>query len=335
MKKEETSSRKKDHIELAFESQVSSLRTDNRFFYEPIMSGHPNAEPVPTQFFGRELAYPIWISSMTGGTKEAFKINTNLARACGEYKLGMGLGSCRMILDDDKYLKDFAFRKLVGDQPFFANLGIAQVEKLIWNKKLDKINQLLDKIKADGLIIHINPLQEWLQPEGDHIEHSPVETIEKLLNKVDFPVIVKEVGQGMGPQSLKQLFSLPLGAIEFAAHGGTNFAKLELLRSNAMHQRIFEDVAFVGHTAEEMVHFSNDIINDLGKKVSCNQVIISGGIKSFLDGYYLIHKLNSHALYGQASAFLRYAAASYDELAQFVESQIKGYQLASHFLKVK
>jgi isopentenyl-diphosphate delta-isomerase len=335
LKKEETSSRKKDHIELALEAQISSSQTDDRFYYEPIMSGHPRSHPAPTQFFGKALSYPIWISSMTGGTKEAFKINTNLARACGEFKLGMGLGSCRIILDDDHYLNDFQFRKLVGDQPFFANLGIAQVEKLVWAKQVDKIKKLIDKIDADGLIVHINPVQEWLQPEGDHIEHSPVETLERLLNKFDFPVIAKEVGQGMGPESLKQLFSLPLGAIEFAAHGGTNFAKLELLRSNDMHQNNFNDLAFIGHTAEEMVHFSNQIINDLGKKVSCNQVIISGGIKSFLDGYYLIHKLNSHALYGQASAFLKYAASSYEELAAYTSSQIKGYQLASHFLKVK
>lgn len=335
MSKKSTSHRKQDHIELAFRSQIDSQQTDGRFFYEPVMSGHPNDIPAPIQFLDREFTFPIWISSMTGGTKKAHQINSNLARACGDFKLGMGLGSCRMLLESDEYVKDFKFRSLVGDQPFFANLGIAQVEKLVWNHQTDKIRRMLDKIGADGLIVHINPLQEWLQPEGDRIEHGSMETLEKLLDKVDFPVIAKEVGQGMGPESLKQLFMLPLACIEFAAHGGTNFSKLELLRSDDDQQNIFNDLAFIGHTAEEMVGFSNKIINELGKKVQCKQVIISGGIKNFLDGYYLIHKLNCTALYGQASGFLKYASSSYEELAKYVEAQMKGYHLASHFLKVK
>ena len=335
MKKKETSLRKKDHIDLAFESQMNEHVTDQRFFYEPVMSGHPKGMPSPIEFLGKELAFPIWISSMTGGTKQANKINTNLARACGDFGLGMGLGSCRIVLDDDEHLKDFKLRKLVKDQPFFANLGIAQVERLVWDGKIDKIKKLVDRLEADGLIVHINPLQEWLQPEGDFIEHGPTETLEKLLEKTDIPIIAKEVGQGMGPESLKQLFSLPLATVEFAAHGGTNFSKLELLRSDDIHQNIFNDLALIGHTAEEMVGFVNHVIDNLGKKALCKQVIISGGVKNFLDGYYLLHKINCNAMYGQASAFLKHAANSYDELANYVESQIKGYHLASHFLKVK
>jgi isopentenyl-diphosphate Delta-isomerase len=109
----------------------------------------------------------MWVSSMTGGTKMAHTINHNLARACKEFRIGMGLGSCRKLLDDDTYFEDFNLRPIMGDDlPLFANLGIAQVEILLAENKLDQIKRLVEKLQADGLIIHINPLQEWMQPEG-------------------------------------------------------------------------------------------------------------------------------------------------------------------------
>ena len=92
----------------------------------------------------------------------AKKINHNLATLAGEFGLGMGLGSCRSILDSDDYLSDFDVRSIIGDDlPLFANLGISQVETLLLENKVYKIESLLESIKADGLIIHINPFQEF------------------------------------------------------------------------------------------------------------------------------------------------------------------------------
>jgi len=133
---------------------------------------------------------------------------------------------------------------------------------------------MIDKLSADGLIIHVNPLQEWLQPEGDRFEYAPLETITRFLDNFQLPVIVKEVGQGMGYQSLKALFQLPLAAIDFAANGGTNFAKVELLRSKETKQLIYGQLAHVGHSAAEMTDISNRILNELGEKALCKQVII-------------------------------------------------------------
>ena len=167
---------------------------------------------------------------MTGGTKLAGTINRNLAMACNEFGMGMGLGSCRIIMEDDTYFEDFNMRAIIGDDlPLWANLGIAQIEELVGKKQEDKAAELVEKLRADGLIIHVNPMQEWFQPEGDILTCPPLDTIKRFLDSFSVPVIVKEVGQGMGPESLRELLQLPLQAIEFAAFGGTNFARVELL----------------------------------------------------------------------------------------------------------
>ncbi len=330
-------SRKKDHIELAFKSSVESDQLDERFYYEPLLAAHPEEnQDHKIPFLGKILKNPIWISSMTGGTEMANTINHNLARACKDFGLGMGLGSCRSLLFSDEYLADFNVRPIIGsDFPLYANLGLAQIEKLIVENELWRLSELLKKLDADGLIIHVNPFQEWLQPEGDRFEKPPLETIQRVLDFAQFPVIIKEVGQGMGYESLKALFQMPLEAIDFAASGGTNFSKLELLRTNPVNQNIYMDLARVGHTAEDMVGITNNVLKELGEKTLVKQVIISGGVKNFLDGYYLINKLATHSIYGQASGFLKRATGEYEELYNYVDAQVKGLKLAKAFLRIR
>ncbi len=328
--------RKQDHIQLAFQSQVENAFLDKRFSYEPILAAHPSAPLKSISFLGKEMQTPIWVSSMTGGTEKAYHINANLARACKTFGMGMGLGSCRALLESDERLKDFDFRKIIGDeQPFYANIGIAQLALLLNNNELFKLDQLIDKLNADGIIIHVNPLQEWLQPEGDKITEAPIQTLQQFLNKTKQKVIVKEVGQGFGKESLKALVQLPLKAIEFAAHGGTNFSKLELLRGDKQKLETYKSIAQIGHSAEEMTLYINELKQELGTQFLCKQFIISGGIKNFLDGHYLMEKLHVPSVYGQASALLQYAEKSYEELEQFLHSQIEGLKLAKAFFKVR
>jgi isopentenyl-diphosphate delta-isomerase len=315
--------RKKDHIELAFQSELPGKEIDSRFYYEPMMSRHP--EGIPGNFFlaGKKLRAPIWISSMTGGTELAGKINRNLARVAHEFGLGMGLGSCRTLLVDNKHFSDFNMRDELGaDLPFFANLGICQIEQMIAKKELGKIDELLSKLRADGLIVHVNPLQEWFQPEGDRLRRPAIESIRILLAQAGYPVIVKE-GQGMGMESLRALLELPLESVEFAAFGGVNFAKVELLRAEERMKQVFEPLTRVGHDAFQMTEMVNVIFGE--GNVQCKNIIISGGIRTFLDGYYLIRKSKLPAIYGQASGFLKYAT----------ENQVKGLELAYAFLRVK
>ena len=330
-------SRKRDHIELAFQSQVDRTALDSRFYYEPMLEAHPGAEVLkPFSFLGKTMRIPLWVSSMTGGTELARTINFNLARACREFGMGMGLGSCRSLLYSDETLPDFDVRSKIGDDlPLYANLGVAQIEQLIEQGEFFRIPALIDKLRADGLIIHVNPMQEWLQPEGDVFHHPPIDTIRHVLDKANFPVIVKEVGQGFGPESLRQLLLLPLDAVDFAANGGTNFAKLELLRSDPAKQELYRQLAHVGHSPEEMVHFTNQLLDELGDTIECKQIIISGGVRNFLDGYFLINKIHLSAIYGQASGFLKHARGSYEELQAYVAQQVKGLELAKNYLRIR
>ena len=327
--------RKKDHIELAFRSQVEKALLDERFYYEPLLSSHPNNEDSTFSFLGKELRTPIWVSSMTGGTQLAGKINRNLARACAEFGMGMGLGSCRSLLASDDHFSDFNVRSIIGDDlPLYANLGICQLEELISNQEVDKITHLIDRLKADGLIIHINPMQEWLQPEGDRIHTSPLESIETFLEMVNFPIIVKEVGQGMGPESLQALLRMPLQAIEFAAFGGTNFAKIEMMRNPDLKVQLFDPLTRIGHSANQMVEWLNEIA-ERDDQIKCSEIIISGGIQNFLDGYYLMEKCKFKSVYGQASTLLKHAKESYEDLQAYLISQKQGLQISKAYLKLR
>lgn len=327
--------RKSAHIDLAFASQTPQTGLDSRFLYEPALSGHPSGSLAPFSFLGKEFRAPLWISSMTGGTEQAYRINRNLAQACAEFGLGMGLGSCRPLLESNDRFSDFDLRDTLGnDRPFYANLGVAQLEEILAVKDAQRIVDLVGRLNADGLIVHINPLQEWFQPEGDRYFRSPLDIIREVLDTVRFPVIVKEVGQGMGPESIRALLRLPIAALDFAAYGGTNFSKLELLRDKEGASASVEKLAYVGHTAAEMVDFVNRVIKEEGQ-IQCRQIIVSGGISDFLDGYYLTEKLQLPAIYGQASAFLKHAAGDYATLKKYVTAQIEGLRMANAVLRIK
>ncbi|MFT3738811.1 MAG: isopentenyl-diphosphate delta-isomerase [Breznakibacter sp.] len=327
------SDRKKDHINLAFQSRIEKGKADNRFDYEPMLSAHPRQLPQPFSFAGKTMRLPVWVSSMTGGTALAGNINRNLAQACREFGMGMGLGSCRVLLDDASHLADFDVRRILGDeQPLYANLGICQLEKLLTGHQLHRIDQMVEMLRADGLIIHVNPLQEAFQPEGDRLLHSPIELIEWFLKETKLRIIVKEVGQGMGPQSLAKLMALPIEAIEFGALGGTNFSLLEMLRHDETVASAMEPFAHIGHTADEMLCTINALVAE-NSAVRCKQLIISGGITSVLHGHHLVKLSQTPAVFGMGAMFLKHATSGYDTLRQYVEQLQYGWMLAEAFLK--
>ncbi|MCK9480923.1 MAG: isopentenyl-diphosphate delta-isomerase [Bacteroidia bacterium] len=331
----QTSQRKADHIQLAFESVADGQ--DKRFYYEPMLAAHPTENTIPlTKIGNRQMKLPLWVSSMTGGSEKAGHINRSLAQACGKYGIGMGLGSCRIVLEDSKYFSDFDLRAYLGDEvPFMANLGIAQIENIVANGDYKIVEDLVHSLQADGLIIHVNPLQEWFQPEGDKITVSPIQTLKSFLKHFNYPIWVKEVGQGFGIKSLEALLELPVSGIEFGAYGGTNFAKLESLRHKSNAANSILPLSKVGHTADEMTEFINDLFNRKPQLFENKIMVVSGGIKNFLDGYYLINKLNVPAVYAQASAFLKHALEGSQAVEQFIESEKRGLMAAYAYLTVK
>ena len=329
------SQRKIDHINMAEQSKPANISSDDRFYYEPLLNTHPVGYK-PVSFLGKNMQFPLWISSMTGGTAEANKINHLLAEGCAEFGLGMGLGSCRTLLKSDEYFDDFNLRPILGnDLPFYANLGIAQLEQMLAKNETERIHELIDKLQADGLFIHVNPTQEWLQPEGDLFQRPPIDTIAELIEAVNgkYKLIVKEVGQGMGPESLERLLKLNIDGIEFGAYGGTNFATIEIMRNQGGYARYMTPLANIGHNANQMVEMINEITMD--HPAHCRQLIVSGGIKNFLDGYYLTQKAALPAVYGMAGVALKHARTSKEDLFDFLKAEREGYQYASAFLRIK
>jgi isopentenyl-diphosphate delta-isomerase len=325
----EVTSRKMDHITLTPKSTTSVETVDMRFNYEPLFFTHPeDHETWESTFLGFEFNFPLWVSSMTGGIEKSHLINQNLAKLCGEFKLGMGLGSCRSLLDSKDRHTDFAVRKYLGNQPLFANIGYAQLEELFQANKFHLLHEMVDSLDANGLIIHLNPLQEWFQPKGDKFKLSPLNTIKNFLEDVSYPVLIKEVGQGMGPKSLKALLDLPIAGIELGAFGGTNFSLLESLRSSE-EAEIKKPFIHVGHSAHEMV----EILNALPTKGK--EFIISGGMKTILDGYELKTKLNAPSVIGMASIFLGPAQKNYETLREHFLQMKEALLVAKKILNLK
>lgn len=368
---QEIEGRKAKHLALTQEAQVSKFfsqfenwqgvkwsretQNDRRFYYEPMLSGHPEIE-LSQNFLGKKLGAPFWISSMTGGTKQAESINKNLAQICREFSLGMGLGSCRPLLSKwpfraNEKLFDYHLRDIIGENlPFYANLGIAQIEELLSDNKAERIFDLLDYLSTDGLIIHINPLQEWMQAEGDRFKNSPIQTLSKFFEMLFkknkdklFKIIVKEVGQGMGPKSLLALIELPVAGIELAGFGGTNFTLLEYLRQQEdisvlddelkikqVQSEIKKSLVSIGHTSFEMVEYINEYVLSGKIHAGDKDIIISGGINSILDAHFLKERLKLNSVIGKAQAYLKYAH-DFNLLYSFVKSEIETYKMAKTF----
>lgn len=325
--------RKSDHLDLSLASVPDSRIELGGLHYEPMLSAHPDIDSISYPFLGFDFGLPLWVSSMTGGTEKAKVINKNLALACGEFKLGMGLGSCRPLLDSLDRLEDFAIRKYMPNSPLYSNLGIAQCEELIASGSLDKVIELNKRLEVDGIVIHVNPLQEWAQAEGDRFKVAPIDTISKLCDALKTNIIVKEVGQGMGPKSLNALLNLPIKAIELAGFGGTNFTILEQTRLNELDtgkRAPSSNLGLIGHTPAEMIGFLNTLIKSDPSEI---EIIISGGVKDSIQGFSLMQSLELNSVVGMAGELLKYATGDYEVLQRYLNQMKDEFAMAKSFIK--
>ena len=149
-----------------------------------------------TSLFERPLRAPLLISCMTGGTPEAASINRRLAKTAQQFGLAMGLGSGRALLESPELLPTFDVRDLAPDVVLFANIGAVQFNK---GYGVADCRRLVDLLRADVLAIHLNPLQEALQPEGDTRFSGLLRAIATICSQIEVPVVVKEVGSGIAP----------------------------------------------------------------------------------------------------------------------------------------
>ena len=178
-------------------------------------------------------------------------------------------------------------------------------------------------------------MQEWFQPEGDQFKNPPIDTIKRTIDLLDTSIMVKEVGQGFGPKSIETLLQLPLEAFDFGSFGGTNFAVLENHRRNDIRKEEWKPATHIGHTAEEMSDCVNKYLEHNNDKIKTKHIIVSGGIKNFMDGYYYTQKINTSAIYAQASGFLKYALLGEQDLFEYVDAQIEGLKMCQQYLQIR
>jgi isopentenyl-diphosphate delta-isomerase len=229
-------SRKADHIRINLEEDVSSSSSTGLENYYFINEALPeiNLSSVDTSLnlFGKKLKAPILISSMTGGTEQALKINCILAEAAQKAGIAMGLGSQRAGIEHPEVEYSFKVRHLAPDVLLFANLGAVQLN---YSYALDHCKRAVDMIEADALILHLNPLQEALQPEGDTMFDGLANKIAQVCRQLPVPVIAKEVGWGISSKTAHLLASAGVAAIDVAGAGGTSWSQVEMYRNKDEH----------------------------------------------------------------------------------------------------
>ncbi len=227
-----TSRRKADHIQVSLEREVQSgLRTGLdalRFEHNALPELDLRQIDTSIEFLGKKLSAPVLISSMTGGTETAGKINRVLAEAAQETRVALGLGSQRAALEQIGLASSFQVRNIAPDILLFANLGAVQLN---YGLDADACRQAVEMVDADALILHLNPLQEALQPEGNVDFSDLLSKIETVCKRLGIPVIIKEVGWGLSAEVAQRLADAGVAALDVAGAGGTSWAMVEMHRA--------------------------------------------------------------------------------------------------------
>lgn len=308
----QTIKRKSDHIQINLENDVDSSLSSGFEQFSFVHNALPEIDlkDVDTSIFflSKKLNSPMMISSMTGGTPESHAINLTLARAAAHFGIAMGVGSMRAGFDDPDALKTFHVRDVAPDILIFANIGAVQLN---YGFTLDHCEQAVNSIDADGLILHLNPLQEALQPEGNTNFSGLLTKIEKICAHLDKPVIVKEVGWGISEKVARQLCNAGVSAIDVAGAGGTSWSQVEMYRSdNESLKQIAAGFRSWGIPTSESIQL-------LRSSVPTIPIMASGGLKNGID---LAKSIALGAdLGGFAGQFLRAAVLSEQALYSLID----------------
>lgn len=222
-----TNQRKVDHIDIVLDKQVdayASVRDRYKLPFRSLPEIDLSEVDTSVDFFGRRISFPFVISSMTGGPEKGELINRHLAEACEQASIPLGLWSMRVIIEDPDTLSSFDVRKYCPTIPLFANLGLVQLN---YGYSAEQINQLIDMIQADGIFLHINSLQEAVQPEGDTNFSNLIPHLETLLPQLHAPVVIKETGNGIDSHTAQQLADIGVKRIDVSGRGGTSRPAVE------------------------------------------------------------------------------------------------------------
>jgi len=303
--------RKADHININLDEDVrSAVHTGlerYRFIHQALPELNLDDVSLYQDLFGRRLEAPLLISSMTGGIAEATAINRNLATAAQETHIAMGLGSQRAAIEQPELASTFQVRQYAPDILLFANLGAIQLN---YGYNVDHCLRAVEMIQADALILHLNPLQEALQSEGDTRFAGLLSKIKEVCQTLPVPVIVKEVGWGISEKTTSLLIEAGVAAIDVAGAGGTSWSQVEMHRAKDEYQAQLA-AAFVDWgipTADSILNVRHTAPNI--------PIIASGGLRSGTDIAKCIAL--GAVLGGMARPFLKAATQSVEDTVQTI-----------------
>ncbi|WP_332660724.1 type 2 isopentenyl-diphosphate Delta-isomerase [Brevundimonas sp.] len=309
--------RKDQHLDVILSGKaqhgLDSGFADVRFVHEALPDLDHGKIDLGADFLGRRLKAPLLISSMTGGPARAEAINARLAEAAQHLGIGLAVGSQRAALESDGAPGlDMALRLKAPDTPILANIGAAQLTR---GFGVDEARRVLDMIAADALIVHLNPLQEACQPEGDRDWWGVGAALEALVKALDAPVVVKETGAGMSAATAKRLLAMGVAAVDVAGAGGSNWATVEGERSEGQ-----ADKAHAAAFADWGIPTARSIAE---VRAACPKALIigSGGIRDGVDAARAI-RLGADMV-GQAAGVLSAATLSTEAVVEHFQTVIR------------
>lgn len=316
-----TQKRKKEHLELCLDPQAVSGPYGTGFDrYYFIHNALPELDleeiDLNTSFLGKPLKAPLLISSMTGGFDVARKVNRNLARAAQELGLAMGVGSQRVAIEEPKVADSFQVRKVAPDILLLANLGAVQLN---YGYGIKQCRQAVRMIEADGLILHLNVLQEAVQPEGNRNFKGLTAKIGEVCAALEAPVMAKEVGNGISAEAALRLRGAGVRAIDVAGRGGTSWYAVEAKRAARRGEAAQAAFAGWGIPTEEALVQVRAAVPDL-------ELVASGGIRTGLDIAKAIALGADMAAIGQP--LLTPALESSEKVVSFLEGVIREIKIA-------
>ena len=296
-------SRKADHIRINLDNDVASRMTNGlasyRFMHEALPELDMHAIDTRVAVLGKALHAPVLISSMTGGTAQAQTINRNLATAAQALGVAMGVGSTRAAVMHPELTDTFRVRDLAPDILLMANIGAVQLN---YGFSVDDCRKAVDLIEADALILHLNPLQEAVQPEGDVNWAGLIPKIEDVVRRIGVPVVAKEVGWGISPRTARALANAGVAAIDVAGAGGTSWSQVEMYRARTEVQRkVAAAFADWGISTADSIRYVRQAAPEM-------MIFASGGLKTGVEGAKCIAL--GASLFGMAGPFLRAGALS-------------------------
>jgi isopentenyl-diphosphate Delta-isomerase len=304
--------RKSEHIRINLEEDVQSGMTSGLEQYHFNHHALPeinlkDVDPRVT-LFNKLLSAPILISSMTGGTNEAFKINQILASAAQETQIAMGVGSQRIALEHPELTGTFQIRNVAPDILLFANIGAIQLN---YGFGIETCRRAIDMIEADALVLHFNAIQEAVQNEGETQFAGLINKVEAVCKNLTVPVIAKEVGWGFSKHDVRLLAQAGVSAIDVAGAGGTSWSQVEMYRTENDSQRklaaAFSDWGI--STAEVILN-----VVEVAPRL---KIIASGGLRNGVDIAKCIAL--GATLGGMAGPFLKAASKSADETIKLID----------------